>query len=180
MGFDTIIYRDTSCDITPDPSNAPGNNNSNQNRPPCCGLGFALAPCLRPPVTCLVSRLAFFVVFLPPIRWTHHGTDRTTSKHHSWFGLLHECIIVFVASFCFLSFPVSFPFLLYISNSVIEISQTFFGVTSISTENKKYRMIYREILIRYRIVVSNPQVFFLSYASVSFIACPFLYLSLRK
>ena len=38
-------------------------------------------------------------------------------------------------------------------------------------------MIYREVLTRYRIVASNPPVFFLVYAGFSCIACPFLFIS---
>ena len=68
MGYDITVYRVISCVITPD-----------HHKTPCCGLRFALA--LSLPSSWLVVRLAFFVVLLLPIRWTHHGTDRTTSKH---------------------------------------------------------------------------------------------------
>ena len=36
------------------------------------------------PSSYLISRLAIFVVLLLPLRWTHHRTDRTTSKHQPW------------------------------------------------------------------------------------------------
>ena len=78
MGYDVTICRDISCDITPDHPKAPSKNNFNENRPPRCGLRFALTTL---PSSCLASCLAYFVVLLLPIRWTHHMTDRTTSKH---------------------------------------------------------------------------------------------------
>ena len=129
MGYDTNVYRDMLCDITPDHRKTPGKYDFNENRPPCCGLRFALAPCLC--LSCFVSRLAFFVVLLLPMSWTHYRTDRTTSKHQpcplmtrpaTW---AHDCFCcVFVFSF----FPVSFPLLyLYRMVSVTRYSKHFLG-----------------------------------------------------
>ena len=83
------------------------------------------------PSPCFVSRLAFFVVLLLPMSWTHYRTDRTTSKHQpcplmtrpaTW---AHDCFCcVFVFSF----FPVSFPLLyLYRMVSVTRYSKHFLG-----------------------------------------------------
>ena len=118
-GCDITIYRDISCDITPDNPKAPGKNSLNKNRPPCCGLRFALAPCLCP-ILAFSPAWPFFVVLLLPIRWTHHRTDCITSKHQpcpfmtrptTW---VHGC---FWRVFLF-SFLVSYSFLLYIYRMV--------------------------------------------------------------
>ena len=91
-------------------------NNSNEYRPPCCGLSFALALCL--PSSCLVSRLAFFVAPLLPTRWTHHRTDITTRKHQPCPLMIrpvtwaHDC---FSCVFLFYFFPCVFSLLLLYS-----------------------------------------------------------------
>ena len=86
----------------------------------------------------LVFRLAFFVVLLLPIRWTHHRTDRTTSEHHLlttrpaiW---VHDC---FCSVFLFL-LSLS-PFLLYTSQ---KCSRYWYRYLPKMWKN---RMIYREI-----------------------------------
>ena len=80
------------------------------------------------PSSCLVSRLAIFVVLLLSINWTQHSTDRTTSKHQpcplttrpaTW---VHDCLY---SVFCFLSLSL-FPscYIPGISHGIgIEISQ---------------------------------------------------------
>ena len=79
MGYDITIYRYISCDVTPDHLETPGKYKFNENPPPRSGLLlFFSASSL--PLSWLVLRLAFFVVLLLPVSWTHHRTDRTTSK----------------------------------------------------------------------------------------------------
>ena len=106
------IYRHTTCDMTLDHPKTPGKHNFNENRPPCCGLRFALAPCLCLPLA-LSPAWPFFVVFLLPIRWTHHVTDRTTSRHQpcplttrpaTW---VHDCV-------CFVFLFYFFPCLFFV------------------------------------------------------------------
>ena len=69
--------RITRATNTPDNLETPGKYKFNENPPPRCGLLFFLL-CL--PSSWLVFRLAFFFVLLLSISWTHHRTDRTTSK----------------------------------------------------------------------------------------------------
>ena len=112
MGYDITIYRDISCDITPDHLDTPGKYKFNENPPLRCStlffFGFSL------PSSWLVLGLEFFVVFQLSISWTHHGTDRTTSKQQRcppktrpapW---AHVCFVsffvFFLLVFSFLSF----------------------------------------------------------------------------
>ena len=70
-------------------------------------------------------------------------------------------MVVFGASFCFLSlslFPSCYIYIVWYRYR--GIPNMFSVLISKRTENMKYRMIYREILIRYRVVVFNPPVFF--------------------
>ena len=94
------------------------------------------------PSSCLVSRLAFFVVRLLPIRWTHHRTDRTTSKHQpcplvirppTW---VHDC---FCCVFLFSIFPCLFSLLVthIACYRYRDIPNIFLVVISIRTENIK-------------------------------------------
>ena len=119
------IYHAISHRIT---QKAPGKNNFNENRPPCCGLRFALAPCLLS-LLALSPAWLFLSSFCCPSDGHIVGLTVPLAIINlipSWFGLLPECMIVFVPSFCFRSFPHSFPFLLYISHGIgIEISLTF-------------------------------------------------------
>ena len=66
----TTIYRDISCDVTPNRVKIPGRNSVNENPPPCCGLLFVFGS-LPLPSSWRVPRLAFFVIMLS-ISWTHH------------------------------------------------------------------------------------------------------------
>ena len=105
--------------------------------------------------SCRFSRLAFFDVLLLPIRWTHHRTDRTVSKYEhcplttrpaTW---VYDC---FCSIYCLPSFRLFSLLAIYIVwyryRDIPNISSV---VLSIRTEIWKYRMIYREILIRYRV-----------------------------
>ena len=116
MGYDITIYRDVSCDITPDHLKSPGENNFNENRPPCRCLRFDLGPCLCPPLA-LSPTWPFLSSFSCPSGGHIIGLTVPLANINlvpSWFGLLPECMIVFVPYLRFLSFPVSFTFLLYI------------------------------------------------------------------
>ena len=77
--YNITIYRDISCDITPVTPNHRARQLQRKRttllRPTFCFGSLSL------PSSCFVSRLAFFVVLLLPIRWTHRRTDRTTTKH---------------------------------------------------------------------------------------------------
>ena len=81
------------------------------------------------PSSCLVFGLAFFVVLLLPIRWTHHRTDQNTNIFHSRLGLLYECMIVLFRFSFLLSLS---PFFL-----VIYIPKMLSILISIRTENMK-------------------------------------------
>ena len=81
--MDVTIYRDISCDIThPRSPRKPGANlNSRKTHHlvavySSCFFRLCLCPHLG------YVRLAFFVVLLLSISWTHHRTDRITSKQH--------------------------------------------------------------------------------------------------
>ena len=78
-GYDITIYRDVSCDITPNHLETPGKYKFNENPPPRCGLLLFLST-LSLPSSWLVLRFAFFVVLLLSTSWIHHTTDRTTSR----------------------------------------------------------------------------------------------------
>ena len=130
--MDTISRYIVSCDITwygiwyheisryimqyhtGSPRNTTGKYKFNENPPPRCGLLLFFRLCLCPNLG-LSSVWHFFVVFLLSIRWTHHRTDRITSKQQPcplktrpapW---AHVCFVSFF-DFFFLSFRL---FLLY-------------------------------------------------------------------
>ena len=103
MGYDITVYLDMSCVITPDHHKTPGKHNFNENRPPCCGLRFALALCLCP-LLALSSAWPFLSSFCCPS--DEHITGLTvplanTNLVPSRLGLLYECMIVFVPFFFF-------------------------------------------------------------------------------
>ena len=164
MGYDITIYRDISCDITPDHPKAPGKNNFNENRPPCCGLRFALAPCLCPLLALSPTR-PFLSSFCCPSDGHIIGLTVPLANINlvpSWFGLLPECMIVLLRfSVFFLSLSLFPSCYIYRTVSVSRYLKQFLG-------NKigMYRRCeisawyYREILIWYRRVVSNPPDFF--------------------
>ena len=111
-GYDNTIYRDTSWDKKPDQPYTPGENNCNENPPPCCVLLRVSAACLCPLLLGLSPVWLFFVVLLRSISWIHRKTDRTTSKHKpcplttrptTW---AHDLFINFPC------FPYNFSFLL--------------------------------------------------------------------
>ena len=116
MGYDITIYRDISCDITPDHLETPGKYKFNENPPPRCGL-LLFFSALSLPSSWLVLGLAFFVVFLLSISWPHHRTDHTTTKQQPrplktrptpW---AHVVLFHFSIFFSFLSFRL-FSFLI--------------------------------------------------------------------
>ena len=63
VGYSITIYRDISCDITPDHLETPGKCKFNETLPPRCGL-LLIFSALSLPSSSLVLRLAFFVVLL--------------------------------------------------------------------------------------------------------------------
>ena len=86
-GYDITIYRDISCDIWPDHPETPDKHNFNENPPPRCGLLWLI----RSNICSCFFVSALFTACLPSglfrcpyvamsISWTHHRTDRTTSK----------------------------------------------------------------------------------------------------
>ena len=79
MGCDITIYRDMSCDVTPDHLGTPCKYKFSENPPPRCGLLFFLLA-LSLPSSWLVLRLAFFVVLLCCALTGHIRADRTTSN----------------------------------------------------------------------------------------------------
>ena len=104
MGYYTVIYRDISCDITPHHSKAQAQHNFNKDRPPCCGLRFAFGPFLCAPLA-LSPACPFFSSSC--CRSDGHIIGLTVPLANinlvpSWFGLLPECMVVFVAFFYFL------------------------------------------------------------------------------
>ena len=58
-------------------------NNFNENLPSCCGLLLVFCSLSIFPF-CHVSRLAIFVVLPLSVSWTHHKTDRTSSKRQTY------------------------------------------------------------------------------------------------
>ena len=109
-GHDITMYRHVSSDITH--TGSPRNTRQIQvQRKTTTSLrftraffGFASA--------LILARLAFSVVLLLSISWTHHRTDRTTSKQRPspfrtrpgpW---AHVCVWFIFHLFSFLSFPV--------------------------------------------------------------------------
>ena len=162
IGHDITIYRDISCDITPDHAKTPGKLTSRKTYHLVAAyvlrwllVSALFLPCLPP---------GLFVVLLLPLRWTHHRTDRTTSKHHPCplttrpATCVHGC---FCSVFVFLLSLSLLPSCYIISHGIgVEISKKssrcwYQYVPKIL----KYRMIYREIYIRYRILVYKPPVF---------------------
>ena len=110
------IYRETmSHRIT---SKHQANTNSTKTHHLVAAFSFFFSA-LSLPSSSLVLRLAFLVVLLLSIRWTHHRTDRTASKQQrcplrtrpaAW-----ACTFVFVSFFIFFSFiffPCLFSFLI--------------------------------------------------------------------
>ena len=77
--YDITIYRDVSCDTTPDHLETPGvNTNSTKTHYLVAVYSCFFRLCLCPHLGCV--RQAFFAVLLLSISWTHHKTDRITSK----------------------------------------------------------------------------------------------------
>ena len=109
---------------TPNHLETPGTNpNSTKTHHLVAVYSCFFRLCLGPHLGCV--RPAFFVVLLLSISWTHHRTDRITSKQqpcplrtrpapwaHAWLFLFNFSFF----SFSFLSFPVFFPswYLVYI------------------------------------------------------------------
>ena len=102
------------CDITPAHHKTPGKNYFKENRPLCCGLSFALAPCLCP-LLALSPASPFLSCFCCPS--TGHNIVLTvppanTNLAPSRLGLLPECMIVYIPFFVF--FPcLFFPLVIY-------------------------------------------------------------------
>ena len=95
---------------TGSPRNTRGKYKFNENALPRCGL-LLFFSALSLPSSWLVLGLAFFVVFLLSISWTHHRADRTTSKQQPrppktrpapW---AHVCFVSFSIFFSFHFFP---------------------------------------------------------------------------
>ena len=117
MGYYITIDRDMSCDITPDHHKTPGKNDFFENGSPCCGLRFALKPCLCSFLV-LSSACSLLSSFCCPSDGHITGLivpPANTNLIPPRLGLLPQCIIVFVSFLCFLSFLASFSFLLYTS-----------------------------------------------------------------
>ena len=88
--YDITVYRVISCVITPD-----------RHKTPCCGLRFALAPCLCPLLD-WSSAWPFLSSFC--CQSDEHITGLTVPLANtisSRLGLLYECMIVFVPFFFF-------------------------------------------------------------------------------
>ena len=114
MGLNITIYRDISCDITPDHPETPDKHNFHKNPPPRCGLLCVLG-FLSLPSSWLVFRLANFVVCLLSISWTHHRTDRTTSKQPPCPLRTRVSAFSLSACFCFILFFLYFSLCIYLS-----------------------------------------------------------------
>ena len=148
MGYYITLYCDMSCGITPDHQNSPGKNNFNENRPHCCGLRFALAPSLCS-LLALSPAWPFLSSFCCPSDGHTIGLTVPPSNTNlfPWrYGLLPECMIVFVLFFVlFRSLPI-FPSC-YISHGIgSEIYQKCSRYWNRYVPKiRKYRMIYREI-----------------------------------
>ena len=106
MVWDVItIYREISCDITPDHLETSGKYIFNEKPQPRCGLlsfffGFVSDLILACP------RSGIFVVFLLSISWTHHRTDSTPCKQQnlvpSRLRLLPVCFLFHFILFYFI------------------------------------------------------------------------------
>ena len=127
MGYDITVYRDMSCVITPDHHKTPSKHNFYENRPPCCGLRFALAPCLCP-LLALSSAWPFLSSFCYPS--DEHITGLTkTPTFSTRDSACYMSAWLFLFRFSFFTFPVSFL--------VIYIPEMFSILISVLTENVK-------------------------------------------
>ena len=113
MGFITI-YGDTSCDMTRDHPKTPGKHNFNENRPPCCGLRFALAPCLCLPLAlspagpfwssfCCPSDGHIMGLTVPPVKINLVPHD-SACYLSAWLFLFRFPVLIISLFFSFLPF----------------------------------------------------------------------------
>ena len=115
-GHDVTTHRYMPCDIshTPDHLETPSTNpNSTKTHHLVAVYSCFFRLCLCPHLGCV--RQAFFTVLLLSISWTHHKTDRITSKQQPWapgLGLLPERMHV---CFCFIFLFFSLLFFLSLS-----------------------------------------------------------------
>ena len=117
-GHDVTIYRDIPCDIThtrsPRNTRHTNTNSTKTHHLLAVYSSFFFRLCLCPHLGCV--RLAFFVVLLLSISWTHHRTDRISPANSNLvpcgLGLLpermHVCFCFIFSLFLFSFFSLSF------------------------------------------------------------------------
>ena len=127
---------------TPDPLEKPGTNpNSTKTHHLVAVYSCFFRLCLCPHLGCV--RQAFFTVLLLSISWTHHKTDRITSKQQPWapgLGLLPERMHV---CFCFIFLFFSLLFFLSLSFFLLDTWYIYLVLLILAARHLIYYCCYR-------------------------------------